>query len=124
MLFYASSEPILTLKCKMQVFVKQYCAYFILAVVIAILLYVKIRQLKFNQKVQSVSKDLFRALKDELEASGVAGISEKDMIKKYQAMPSDSAGIGRDESTFRTLVMPLLEQFRRKDRDISVIERV
>ena len=108
----------------MQVFVKQYCAYFILAVVIAILLYVKIRQLKFNQKVQSVSKDLFRALKDELEASGVAGISEKDMIKKYQAMPSDSAGIGRDESTFRTLVMPLLEQFRRKDRDISVIERV
>ena len=48
-LFYASSEPIFTLKCRMQFFVKQYCAYFILAVIVTVLLYIKIRQLKFNQ---------------------------------------------------------------------------
>ena len=67
------------------------------AFVVVILLYLKIRELLFNRKVRGISRDLFMALKDDLVISGVGGISEQDMIKKYQAMPIKDVGIGQDE---------------------------
>ena len=57
-----------------------------------------------------------------MASCGVSGVSEKDMLEKYFAM--SDRGVQRDEKTFKTMVMPNLEQLRKGDKSISAIERV
>ena len=52
----------------------------------ALLFYLGFRRLLYLKAIKGVSWELFKALKSELEESGVAGITEKDMVDKYLAM--------------------------------------
>ena len=52
----------------------------------------------------------------------MTGLTQDAMLEKYLSTGGGD-GIRRDERTFKSLIMPNLEQLRRADRKINVAKR-
>ena len=69
---------------------------------------------------------LFRMVKTDLKekVGSISGLSQSDIYRMYAKMPKDNDGLSRDESTFYAKVWPLMEQERKRDKQIQAFERM
>jgi hypothetical protein len=51
-------------------------------------------------------------------------MSQSDILHKYLRMPKSNDGLARNEHAFYKSVWPKMEELRKKDRVISVFERM
>ena len=103
----------MTLKCHVKQFIVRHLILILVVSAISTALTFKIRSWQADRRVRSVSSNLFKSLKTDLQAKGrgLAGISENDMLQKYMSLPV-TKGVKQDEDTFASKILPALDGFR------------
>ena len=86
--FY-SEESSMTIKCHVKTFIMRHLILIVAVSAIGTALTFKIRSWQAYRRVRSVSSNLFKSLKTDLQAKGrgLAGISENEMLQKYMSLP-------------------------------------
>ena len=110
--------------CEIREFLREYIFLIVLVVVAMCYAWWKLSQCFYERKVYGASRDLYLQVREDLKGMGrtISGVSEPEMMRKFMA--GSGGNIKRDESTFRSLVMPELERIRKSERQIITIERM
>ena len=110
--------------CEIREFLREYIFLIVLVVVAMCYAWWKLSQCFYERKVYGASRDLYLQVREDLKGMGrtISGVSEPEMMRKFMAWKGGN--IKRDESTFKSLVMPELERIRKSERQIITIERM
>ena len=122
-MFY-STQMEKSFMCEIREFLREYIFLIVLVVVAMCYAWWKLSQCFYERKVYGASRDLYLQVREDLKGMGrtISGVSEPEMMRKFMAWKGGN--IKRDESTFKSLVMPELERIRKSERQIITIERM
>ena len=86
---------------------------------------VKANSWRNNRRVRQASQSLYQQLKQDLQRQGrgVGGIGEADMLERFRGL-SGHDSVGRDERTFSSKIMPLIEGLRKNDKTITKSQKI
>ena len=86
---------------------------------------VKAHSWRSNRRVRQASQSLYQQLKQDLQRQGrgVGGIGEADMLERFRGL-SGHDSVGRDERTFSSKIMPMIEGLRKNDKTITKSQKI
>ena len=106
----------MSVACRAKLYMLDLLREYLLAIVgftvLAGAAFAQFRRCMYGRRVSGLSNELYSALKSDLAGMGrsVQGVSERDMLNKYLALPQGRGDrVARDEGTFTREILPNLE---------------